>query len=40
VDFSLTLGEGILPTIVIGEVVRITCEKRGREEAEAVTYPS
>ncbi|KPV64810.1 MAG: tRNA(fMet)-specific endonuclease VapC [Candidatus Bathyarchaeota archaeon BA1] len=27
--------KGILPTIVIGEVVRITCEKRGKEEAEA-----
>jgi len=27
--------EGILPTIVISEVVRVTCEKRGREEAEA-----
>lgn len=26
--------EGILPTIVIIEVVRVTCEKRGREEAE------
>lgn len=27
--------EGILPTMVIGEVVRVTCEKRGKEEAEA-----
>lgn len=26
---------GILPTIVIGEVIRITCEKRGKEEADA-----
>ena len=26
-------GEGIIPTIVIGEVVRITCTKRGAEEA-------
>ena len=27
--------EGLLPTIVIGEVVRIVCEKVGKEEAEA-----
>jgi len=27
--------EGILPTIVISEIVRITCERRGKEEAEA-----
>ncbi len=27
-------GEGILPTIVIGEIVRITCERRGVEEAK------
>jgi len=26
-------GEGIIPTLVLGEVTRITCEKRGREEA-------
>ena len=26
--------EGILPTIVIGETVRVVCEKVGREEAE------
>jgi predicted nucleic acid-binding protein len=26
--------EGLLPTIVICEVVRVTCEKRGKEEAE------
>ncbi|PDM25793.1 hypothetical protein CP083_07235 [Candidatus Bathyarchaeota archaeon B24-2] len=26
--------EGILPTIVISEVVRITCERRGIEEAK------
>jgi len=28
-------NEGILPTITINEIVRITCEKRGKEEAEA-----
>ncbi|HML03731.1 MAG TPA: PIN domain-containing protein [Candidatus Bathyarchaeia archaeon] len=28
-------NEGILPTIVISEVVQVTCEKRGRELAEA-----
>ena len=28
-------NEGILPTIAINEIVRITCEKRGKEEAEA-----
>jgi predicted nucleic acid-binding protein len=26
--------EGMLPTIVISEIIQITCEKRGREEAE------
>jgi len=26
-------AEGIIPTLVLGEVARITCEKRGREEA-------
>ena len=26
--------EGILPTIVICEIVQVTCEKRGKEEAE------
>ena len=26
--------EGILPTIVISEIVQITCEKRGKEMAE------
>jgi len=26
--------EGLLPTIVICEIVQITCEKRGEEEAE------
>jgi len=26
-------NEGILPTIAINEIVRITCEKRGKEEA-------
>ena len=27
-------NEGILPTIVISEVIQITCEKRGKELAE------
>jgi len=27
--------EGLLPTIVICETVQVTCEKRGKEEAEA-----
>jgi predicted nucleic acid-binding protein len=27
--------EGILPTIVISEIVRVVCEKIGKEEAEA-----
>lgn len=27
-------NEGILPTIVISEVIQITCEKRGKEIAE------
>ena len=27
-------NEGILPTIVISEVVQVTCEKRGKEVAE------
>jgi len=27
--------EGLLPTIVLSEIIRFTCEKRGREEAEA-----
>jgi len=26
-------AEGIIPTLVLGEVARITCEKRGKEEA-------
>ena len=26
--------EGLLPTIVICEIVQVTCEKRGKEEAE------
>lgn len=26
--------EGILPTIVIGEVIKVTCERRGLEEAK------
>ena len=30
----IKLGNGLLPTIVIGEVVRVTCEKRGMEEAK------
>lgn len=32
-------GEGILPTIVISEIVKITCERRGREEAK-IRYAS
>lgn len=31
--------EGILPTIVISEVIRVTCEKRGKEVAE-IRYTS
>jgi len=27
--------EGILPTIVLSEIIQLTCEKRGKEEAEA-----
>jgi len=27
--------EGLLPTIVLSEIIRFTCEKRGKEEAEA-----
>lgn len=27
-------NEGILPTIVISEVIQLTCEKRGKEQAE------
>lgn len=26
-------SEGIIPTLVLGEVTRITCEKKGKEEA-------
>jgi len=26
--------EGLLPTIVVSEIIRFTCEKRGKEEAE------
>lgn len=26
--------EGIIPTVVVGEVVRVTCERRGVEEAD------
>jgi len=32
-------GQGILPTVVIGEVVKITCERRGIEEAR-IRYAS
>lgn len=28
-------NEGILPAITVCEVVKVTCEKRGKEEAEA-----
>ncbi len=27
-------GRGILPTIVISEIVNLTCERRGKDEAE------
>jgi len=30
----IKLGEGILPTIVISEIIRVTCERRGVEEAK------
>lgn len=32
--------EGLLPTVVIVEIVQIVCEKVGRDEAEACYYPS
>ena len=28
-------NEGILPTIVIAEIIQITCEKRGKDMAES-----
>jgi predicted nucleic acid-binding protein len=31
----ITNHEGILPTIVVAEIVQITCEKRGKDMAES-----
>jgi predicted nucleic acid-binding protein len=31
----ISKGSGILPTIVIAEIVRVTCERRGRDMAES-----
>jgi predicted nucleic acid-binding protein len=31
----ITRNEGILPTIVIAEITKITCERRGKEIAES-----
>jgi predicted nucleic acid-binding protein len=31
----ITKNEGILPTIVLAEIVQITCEKRGKDMAES-----
>lgn len=34
-ELLIAKNEGILPTIVIAEIVQITCEKRGKDIAES-----
>ena len=31
----ISKGNGILPTIVVAEIVRVTCERRGKDMAES-----